>query len=404
MSTPNTSNTAVGYWTELGSCTLTSSSQECLTTINIVGGYDGSGTDNTQATVSARVKQQAAMGGAPLINVTVNGTAENINASNIEAVTTQNDGSKTIVQLWGQVTNTFEQWEYTPTLNANAGGAIQWVWTPSTAFQVSLPTGVGSQPQTAAVYGDGVANSLLVESLLGNTSSAFQVQDSSGNGVLDVDTANDKVEVASAFDTIGSNNLEIADGNATGVDIGNTGLNNLTTIWGSGLVKSAVGLNSTNAFQVQNASSDILFTVDTSGSVITISGTTSTFANLTLTNAHFKSTQTTAPTVATPTHCGTSPSSSITSGSTDSAGRLNMSISGTGSRSADSDGGFCTTVVTFNQAYGAAPKSVLLTSRTNNGVGDLPYVSNITNTTFTVEWQAPNIGDGALDVYYWVIE
>src|SRR5262249_3543623 len=56
--------------------------------------------------------------------------------------------------------------------------------------------------------------------------------------------------------------------------------------------------DSTTAFEVQNTATTPLFTADTQGMVITVAGTPSSFATLSLSNAHIKSSQTTAPTIA----------------------------------------------------------------------------------------------------------
>lgn len=162
----------------------------------------------------------------------------------------------------------------------------------------------------------------------------------------------------------------------------------------------AKGANSTTSFQIQNASSVALFTADTTGMVITIAGNTTTFGTLQISNAHFKSTQTNAPTIGTPTNCGTSPTAAVTANSTDSAGAFTITA-GTG-------GGYtsCDTVFTFNKAYGAAPKSVIVTPKGNaTASAKQIYVSATSTTTFTVKFGANPAGDSeANDYYYWVVE
>jgi hypothetical protein len=162
--------------------------------------------------------------------------------------------------------------------------------------------------------------------------------------------------------------------------------------------------NSTTAFQIQDASAVSLFAVDTTGRVITISGDTTTFANLTLTNAHFKSTQTTAPTIGTPSNCATSPTAAVASNSTDSAGSFRIT-SGTGGGQTT-----CDTIVTFNKAFGAAPKSIHIQAETQDGgtgtsAARQIYVSATATTTFTVKMNSPPAGASEVDwFYYWVVE
>jgi hypothetical protein len=130
-----------------------------------------------------------------------------------------------------------------------------------------------------------------------------------------------------------------------------------------------------------------------------IAGTTDTFATLTLDNAHFKSAQTTKPTVAIPASCGSAPSAAVTDNSTDSAGSVTLTT-GSGAVS-----GSCATTVTFAKPYGAAPKSVQLTDSFGNDIGS--YVGGITNTTFTVNLKGYGSAIPAgtpFTVYYWVVE
>jgi hypothetical protein len=130
----------------------------------------------------------------------------------------------------------------------------------------------------------------------------------------------------------------------------------------------------------------------TQAGVITISGTTSTFANLTLDNAHFKSTQTNAPTAGIATCTG---SASITASSTDSAGSLSI---------APTSNAACVTTVTFNKAYGAGPKSVIVTPKSNNFNAVQAYISSTTTTTFVITFAANATSGQTYQYYYWVIE
>ena len=166
--------------------------------------------------------------------------------------------------------------------------------------------------------------------------------------------------------------------------------------------------DSNSALQIQNASGTSLLSVDSANMIITIGGTSSSFGSLTLSNAHFKSTQTTAPTKGTPTNCGggTGPSAAVTSGSTDSAGSFTITAGTTGSPST------CDTVITFNKAYGAAPKSVIVTPTTTVGSATNQreaYVSAISANSFTVKVNTNLTGNTPANgevfgYYYWVIE
>lgn len=195
LSTSNTSSTDANKWTKLGSCTITAQFQDCLTTLNLLGGSNGNSAGNGQATISARVKQQAALASAPIINLTFNDTAEVITKDDVKLVTTTNSGSQTVVELWIRITNTFENYQYTPVMNAgwnNNNQSATWVWTPLNGFSASLPAGT----QTSAVYGDSVANTMTIQSST-NVSNALQVKNSAANSIFSVDTAANQINVGS---------------------------------------------------------------------------------------------------------------------------------------------------------------------------------------------------------------
>jgi hypothetical protein len=159
--------------------------------------------------------------------------------------------------------------------------------------------------------------------------------------------------------------------------------------------------NSTDAFQIQNSSSVALFAADSTNMQIIVSGTTGTFANLVLDNAHFKSTQTTAPTIGTPVSCGTGPAAAVNAGSTDTAGSFTITT-GTGGTSSS-----CDTVLTFNKTYGAAPKSIIVVGNSDSqSVTRQIFVSSSSATTFTTRF-AVSAGGADNTMYsfnYWVVE
>jgi hypothetical protein len=156
-----------------------------------------------------------------------------------------------------------------------------------------------------------------------------------------------------------------------------------------------------NTFVIQNSGAVPLFAADTSALTITVSGTASNFGTLVLDNAHFKSTQTTAPTIATPTNCGTTPTAAVTSGSTDTAGSFTITT-GTGGTSST-----CATVITFDKPYSAAPKSILIAGKTDAASAARQiYVSASNANSFTVTFGASAAGADNTDYHfnYWVVE
>jgi hypothetical protein len=184
-------------------------------------------------------------------------------------------------------------------------------------------------------------------------------------------------------------NLMLQGGNSSG-----------TGTSGSVIVKPST--DSTSAFQIQDSASTPLFVADTTGKNLTVQGTTTTFANLVVTNAHFASTQTNPPTISTPASCGTTPTATLTAGSTDSAGSF-VITAGTGAVT-----GPCTVTMTFNQTYGTAPKSVMITPTTAVGTspqGKAGIVTATTATNFTTAITPNNPATGEVNsYYYWVIK
>ncbi len=193
--------------------------------------------------------------------------------------------------------------------------------------------------------------------------------------------------------------------------------------------------DSTTAFQVQSSAGTNLLAVDTSGSVVYIGVTGSTNVNSTIhigdstsgiqtitigsTNSssavtiqagsgditlkgHVQSTQTTKPTIGTPSNCGTgSPSAAVTNSSTDSAGSFTITA-GTGSPTT------CDTIITFNATYGTAPKSIILTATKAVGSATAVLSAQVNASaagTFTVQIAPTNAAaSGVYSFYYWVIK
>jgi hypothetical protein len=158
--------------------------------------------------------------------------------------------------------------------------------------------------------------------------------------------------------------------------------------------------DSTAAFKIlQNSGGTALLTADTSNLIITIGGSSSTFATLNISNGHLESTQTTAPTIGTPINCGTNPTAAVTTGTTDSTGSFTVTA-GTGSPTT------CDTTVTFNKTYTTIPKTVILTASLS--VGTSPQgldarVSNVSTTGFTIQISPTSPAASTLNAFYYLV-
>lgn len=220
LQTLNTTNLDDNKWVKLGSCTIDTQYEQCLTTLSIIGGQDGTQGDFPQATVSVRVKQQDPLASAPIIDLQMNNSATIITKDDIKTVTTQNNGAATIVELYGRITNQYEQWYYSSVMNTGAYGAATWVWSPESAFQAALPGGA----QTAAVYGNLYGSTIQGTTSIATPSlrpiadglTAFKLQSTDASvTALVADTYNGRIAVGGNFgpteklDVLG--NLQVRD-------------------------------------------------------------------------------------------------------------------------------------------------------------------------------------------------
>lgn len=159
--------------------------------------------------------------------------------------------------------------------------------------------------------------------------------------------------------------------------------------------------DSADTFHIQNTAGTPFFAAHSSNMTISVVGTNTSFASLAIIDAHVRSTQTTPPSIGTPASCGTSPTAAITAGSTDTAGSFTITT-GTGGTSSS-----CDTVITFRQAYAAAPKSILVTGKANAAsAARQVFVSGETAANFTVSF-ATSAGGADSTTYtfsYWAIE
>jgi hypothetical protein len=114
---------------------------------------------------------------------------------------------------------------------------------------------------------------------------------------------------------------------------------------------------------------------------------------------HIGMSQTTAPTIGTPGTCGSSPTATVATGSTDTAGMVTIN-----SYSDCAGSCSCPTIVTFDRAFASTPKAIVLGSGSSPAANYKPYVVSSGATTFTIQFGSGITGTNALKVYYWVIE
>ena len=264
------------------------------------------------------------------------------------------------------------------------------------ASSLTLQSGTGNINLSPS----GVSNTGVVVKPGTDSTKAFQIQDSAGTSNLFVaDTTNTRIGIGVVpVTTAGSGLLQVGSGGTT------PAANGISFGGDANLYRSAahvlktddslnVAATSTTALLIQNATATTLLSADTSGMELKVGGTTTTFATLTIDNAHFKSTQTNAPTIAMTTCVG---AEAVPAGATDSAGSFTTGNLTTG--------GTCALTLTFNKAYGAAPKSVVISPSSSTAPAKNAYVSSTTTTTFVVTFQAAAGTSETDSYYYWVVE
>ncbi len=169
---------------------------------------------------------------------------------------------------------------------------------------------------------------------------------------------------------------------------------------GGGVIVQAQA-DSAAAFQVQGSAGGALLVADTVASILTIAGTDANFATFAVTDAHIRSTQTSLPTAALPTNCGTGATSAVTAASTDVAGSF-MIMTGTGGGAST-----CDTVISFHRPYAAAPKSIVVVGKSDVASAlRQVYVTSAGPASFTVSFavSAAGANNTVYQFSYWVIE
>ncbi len=303
----------------------------------------------------------------------------------------------------------------------NAGGQVQLLGTVNSPVTIRPKS---DSTQVLQVQNSSGTNFLQVDTLngavtMGNSSasttttiqggtgaSAVSIQ-SGASGTIKIGTANaaNTIQVGNITDaiaqTINIGNNATASSTDT-IAIGNLLSTSTTTIQGgtgAGAISIQAGTSGTISIGTVNNLNVVIGKSGGTGT-LTVNGNSTFNGNLVVTNGHIKSTQTTAPTIGTPSNCGTSPSAAVTASSTDTAGSFTIT--------AGTAGGYttCDVTITFNTAYGAAPKSIILqpTTAVGSATGLKPaQVSATSTTTFTVKLTTAPGGDSEVNGFYYIV-
>lgn len=148
--TVNSAGTS-GQYALIGTATITAQFQLAEAFIQFMSG--ASGNNATQrGLLHFRVKQQAAMGSAPIIEMWLM-NSNNFSPADVVAIVTSNTSNQTVVQLYAKINNTFEELYFNTFQELTLGvrSSITIVWSTQAALIASvgsLPTGT----QTNAAY------------------------------------------------------------------------------------------------------------------------------------------------------------------------------------------------------------------------------------------------------------
>lgn len=231
--TTNTGNTNIGQYTKLTSCTITGQFWDCRSLFDVVSVGDGN-TAGKRAAVDFRVKQQAALGSAPYVNVDVYDT-DGLDNTDFVAVTTVNTASQTVVELYGKIDDGYQHWLMTPRV---VNGSVSPAFVTNQGFSASLPSGT----QTVGSYVLGTYSSLQVNGTTNSTGAltvtntvtgttlngTVGINTGAGAGTQRIDASGNLVNIGNITGTAGIN-IQAAGTNTLSLDTAGAGTVSLGT-------------------------------------------------------------------------------------------------------------------------------------------------------------------------------
>lgn len=158
----NTAGTYAGQWTKVAQVRITSQYADASANLILLSAGSGSGI-NTGAELTWRVKQQVALGGAPVCSLFASNLYYASPSNFMSVVKTQSASpAETIVELWMQVSNGWEQVRVFERAVTN-GQYITYFNTQP--FQTAAPTGISSFTATKGESGNWYVGTSFASSL-----------------------------------------------------------------------------------------------------------------------------------------------------------------------------------------------------------------------------------------------
>jgi len=149
--TSNTGATA-SQWALIGTVTMTAQYQMASGLISFLSGVSGV-TNAQRGLVYFRVKQQAAMGSAPVIETFLMNNNSSFLTTDIMTIVTSNTSSQTVIQLYARINGVYEELYFNPLhelTNPVSGTIVNIVWAnlaPLVATTGALPAGTQQTAQ-----------------------------------------------------------------------------------------------------------------------------------------------------------------------------------------------------------------------------------------------------------------
>lgn len=125
--TSNTGGTSAGKWTKIASAFITEQYKSANAIIDLLGG-DAGDASSVYARIHFRVKQQSAMGTAPIIELELARDSVYLDPNSVAATIAENTSSLTQVDLYIKITSPFDSVHFNPYMFWSSGDStIQWL-------------------------------------------------------------------------------------------------------------------------------------------------------------------------------------------------------------------------------------------------------------------------------------
>lgn len=144
--TTNTSS-ASNLYAKVADFTFTSQYQDYAAQLKVLSSHEGASDSTLSALLTFRIRQQSALGSAPVIDFWFqqNGIYTAVSANDFNLVITTNTVSQTVVELWVKIQQTYQQYYFQKIVETTT--ASSWNYYSNQTLQSALPTGTATTAQ-----------------------------------------------------------------------------------------------------------------------------------------------------------------------------------------------------------------------------------------------------------------